>query len=338
MLPSPAKQGFLHVAITYYDPKFVAEREASKNTVLGKSLAVAANAAAAPIMKVIEPHKKELSALVKVIAQVLWYTYKYSSTVYTFLTGGANSAVATEITMMACGLILAFFGGTFMTVIAAVEAFRMVAWHRTKICMQVPPSSSSLLLLSHPLLPTLSSYLFVHLTPRLAFPTQMLARDINSVAQQSTIDDTIDSDGTGIADVETMNPEQLMMHKFDLCLVACDPLVISEAMGGIQRGLLASLACLRIKFARDITIGSAVSVSLTHHPPLTHHFLPLHHYLFFSTTISLSTTISFSATTSLSATISFSAYFPLCTGRAHDSSSRPLHDRAIHQTICRCQV
>lgn len=122
------------------------------------------------------------------------------------------------------GLVLCFFGGSYFTLIAAVEAYRMVGYERTLKCLQ------------------------------------SLHEDFTAFAQASEEDDLKDQDGNGIADVREISGDQLLTRKAMLFLKTVDPKRVSEAVAGINSGLLAVIATLKLQFAKSITLGSAIAV------------------------------------------------------------------------------
>jgi len=123
---------------------------------------------------------------------------------------------------MAFGLILAFFGGNFVALIAAVEAFKLCGWETTKRCILA------------------------------------LYGDYLIVKEASDKDDQVDDNNDGIADVLQINKRELATRKIKLAIKSCNPDVISEAFFGLNTSVLAVIATLRAEFAYTITLGATI--------------------------------------------------------------------------------
>lgn len=121
-----------------------------------------------------------------------------------------------------CGLLLCFFGGSFVTLIAAVEAYQMTGWTETRSCLLV------------------------------------LYDNYKIVAKKNAADDLKDEDGDGVADVQQISKQDLATRKLALVAKSCDPGQVSAALTGINTGLIAVIATLRVKFARAITLGASI--------------------------------------------------------------------------------
>lgn len=123
---------------------------------------------------------------------------------------------------MILGLTLCFFGGCFATTIAAWEAFRATGFYTVRDCFKI------------------------------------LYRDHRKVMEAWKKDDEKDDDGDGKKDVKQMNDKELARRKFLLIVKTVDPQEIGKAIGGINMGLLAVIAALRVRLAQAITLGSAL--------------------------------------------------------------------------------
>lgn len=124
------------------------------------------------------------------------------------------------------GLTLCFFGGCFATTIAAVEAFRAGGYYMAK----------------------------EHLTA--------IYDDQKKVVDAWMKDDKKDDNHDGIADVLEMSEDELARHKFLLIVRTVDPGRLGKALTGLNTGILAVLAALQIRFAKAITLGSALGRTL----------------------------------------------------------------------------
>lgn len=120
------------------------------------------------------------------------------------------------------GLIMCFFGGSFMTIIAAVEAYRMVG---------------------------LQSQAKFFMDLKVDFAAFMAA---------NKDDDVIDDDNDGIPDVQQIDKKSLVQRKTLLFLKTVDPSRVGDALSGLQSGLLAVVATLKLQFCKAITLGSAI--------------------------------------------------------------------------------
>lgn len=135
------------------------------------------------------------------------------------------------------GLILCFFGGSFLTLIAAVEAYRMVGFE--------------------------STYNALH----------QLYEDFHKVVEANKKDDSVDADGDGVKDVKQISHAQLVKRKTLVFLRTIDPNRVAVAVAGINAGFLAVCATLKMKFARTITLGNAIGESLER--PAERYLVPL---------------------------------------------------------------
>ena len=131
-----------------------------------------------------------------------------------------------EFVPVLIGLTLCFFGGCFATTIAAVEAFRAAGYYTVKECLLI------------------------------------IYQDQKRVYKKWLEDDKKDEDGNGIADVKEMTDEELARHKFLLIVQTVDPAQLGRALTGINTGILAVLASLQVRFAKALTLGSALGKTI----------------------------------------------------------------------------
>lgn len=127
-----------------------------------------------------------------------------------------------EYAPMIMGLILAFLGGNFIALIAAIEAFKMCGWETTKRCLH------------------------------------LLYEDYMVVKAASDKDDLVDDNNDGIADVLQINKRELATRKIKLVIKSCNPDNISEALFGLNTAFLGVVATLRAEFAYTITLGATI--------------------------------------------------------------------------------
>jgi hypothetical protein len=121
------------------------------------------------------------------------------------------------------GLIMCFFGGSYMTLIAAVEAYRQSGWESTKKCIDD------------------------------------LMDDFKKVADASAKDDAVDDDNDGVADVKQITPTELATRKSLLFFRTVDPVRFSGALHGIQTGFMVVIATLKVQFVKAIALGAAIA-------------------------------------------------------------------------------
>ena len=124
-------------------------------------------------------------------------------------------ALPQQAMLMLFGITLAFFGGTYVAAIAAVEAFRLMGWQRTWADLKV------------------------------------VYAELRLVYDRSEEDDLLDEDGNGVADVDELTPQELATRKLGLAMrVVKEPDKLQSAVGGLWSAYLAVLATLRLEFAR----------------------------------------------------------------------------------------
>lgn len=125
---------------------------------------------------------------------------------------------------MIVGLLLCFFGGTYVTLIAAFEAFRTMGG-------QV-------------------------LNDHLAF----VWHQVKIVAEAEHIDSLLDENRNGIADVDEIGVDQLAQRKLKVCMKAVtDPVKLQSAVGSLWAACLAVLATLKLQFAQTAAYAMAIA-------------------------------------------------------------------------------
>ena len=121
------------------------------------------------------------------------------------------------------GLIMVFYGGSIPLTIAAVEAFRLTGWDRTKSALVV------------------------------------LFEQFNRAVAASKKDDQVDDNNDGIADVKQIDSKALVQRKISLFLKVTDPMKVTEAVTALGSGCTAVLATLKNEFAQSITLGVSIA-------------------------------------------------------------------------------
>lgn len=136
-----------------------------------------------------------------------------------------------------CGLIMCFFGGDFVTLIAAVEAYRMSGYEATQ------ESFAS------------------------------IAQDFKKIAAENKKDDDVDADGDGVKDVLQISTADLVKRKTILFIKVADPKRLTDAIAVISATFFAVVATLKLQFAKTITLGCAIGDAIS--KPADKYLLPI---------------------------------------------------------------
>lgn len=134
------------------------------------------------------------------------------------------------------GFVMCFFGGSFMTLIAAVEAWNMCGSEATIDCIK------------------------------------MLYKESKKLVEENKKDDAKDDDGDGVSDVLQTSTAELAKRKTLLFFRVVDPQIITDAMAGITAGFMAVIAALKLQFAKTIALGNAIANTVE--PPAMKYLLP----------------------------------------------------------------
>jgi len=141
------------------------------------------------------------------------------------------------------GLIMCFFGGSFLTTIAAVEAYKLCGYESSITCIK------------------------------------NLYEDFSRFSLANKVDDAVDDNNDGVADVKQIPKSELATRKTLLFLRTIDPKRVSEAIAGLNAGCLAVIATLKLQFAKSITLGQAIGSvvekpALKYGVPIVENLLP----------------------------------------------------------------
>lgn len=132
-----------------------------------------------------------------------------------------------NVAEMLFGLALCFFGGAYTASIAAIEAFRLMGWHRMH-----------------------ADILFI-------------AEQASLVASESKKDDAVDEDNDGIADVEQISRRALVQRKLRLGMqTVTEPHRLQLAIGSLWSAYVSVLATLRLEFARTTALALGLAEML----------------------------------------------------------------------------
>jgi hypothetical protein len=190
------------------------------------------SAAAEAIVKIEEAYlrpllEKSRPLLTKVFA-VFAFIAPHLSNIYGTVTGLWEAGKPYHIDQLGpalLGFFLCFFGGNFVVLIATVEAFRTCGWTAMHENLE------------------------------------LLYNDLQSVRKASIADDAVDADHDGKSDTQQLwdeKPDEWLMHKCKVGITNCDPEHIGSALGGLNSGVIAVLAVLKIEFAKAITLGATI--------------------------------------------------------------------------------
>lgn len=135
------------------------------------------------------------------------------------------------------GLVLCFFGGSYVTLIAAVEAVRLSVWERMKTSFWA------------------------------------LRKQYVAAKEASKKDDAVDDNKDGVPDVQQITKKDLLSRKVVLVLKTVDPDKATEAITILWAAILAVVATLRIQFAQAVTLGCSMGEMAQRH--LDHAVLPV---------------------------------------------------------------
>jgi len=172
------------------------------------------------------PYINKSAPFIAMFAQTFFTIFPYINASYHWMMNTWEKLEPYHLEEMAqafFGFICCFFGGSFMTLIVAVEALRLGGWERTR---------SSI------------ADLYTDYQKVKAANLQLTA------ANQSANDET---------DSTQIDTKALVAQKVRLFLVTCDPNKVSNALAGLSAGMVTVVATLKIRFAKSITLGSSVA-------------------------------------------------------------------------------
>jgi len=124
------------------------------------------------------------------------------------------------------GFIICFFGGIFPATIAAYEAWSLCGGKEAVASIKE------------------------------------LYREACKVRDVSKEDDQKDEDNNGVADVDEMSGQALLVHKVSLAVKVVDPKTFNSAIGQLWTGWVGVLAVLKIEFAKTVTLAEVIGEKL----------------------------------------------------------------------------
>lgn len=163
--------------------------------------------------------------LVIVLAQVLHVIQPYADKLASLIAQAADFLTkhhAQDLLQAVYGLALCFFGGVFVTTIAAIEAANLFGADKIQTAFR------------------------------------QLHREWSAARLAFELDNKIDADGDGIRDVDELDKHELATRRLIVLSGSVDPEAFSLALEGLSCASVAILATLRVKFAAAITLGSGI--------------------------------------------------------------------------------
>ena len=142
-----------------------------------------------------------------------------------------------DLSSAAGGLFLAFFGGRYLLLLAAIEAARQVGFDKFK-----------------------KNIIIIYESWR-------------TVYEQNLIDNAKDDDKNGKADVEELSRKDLFSRKFKLLLRTTDPDILYSALSALWVQFLGICVTLRVQFAQTVTLGVAIGETIEQ--PLQKYLAPV---------------------------------------------------------------
>mmetsp|Transcript_7737 Transcript_7737/g.15122 ORF Transcript_7737/g.15122 Transcript_7737/m.15122 type:complete len:389 (-) Transcript_7737:501-1667(-) len=182
-----------------------------------------------PLMpKALKPHAKELKKVVPPLSKLLRLFLLGCQMLYTLWANIFNEIKANDAEdylPAIAGLVMVFYGGSFTYLIAAIEAYHICGWEKTKKCYSE------------------------------------LYRNYSNVVEADTADDKKLQEknvADGIASEEEMSDEEYLNHKLDLILRVISPQQAFDAAAALLAGFFAIVATLKNGTAASITLGVAM--------------------------------------------------------------------------------
>jgi len=197
-----------------------------ESTTYGETATVYMRAATAKAPEKFRPYLEKATPVIAIVANfiekllpILVVYYRKAMDFYASLAPYHPELLAPAV----MGLVMCFFGGSYMTLIAAFEAYRQSGWDATKKCIDD------------------------------------LMSDFQKVAEANAKDDIVDDDNDGVADVKQISPTELATRKSLLFFRTVDPVRFSGALHGIQTGFMAVVATLKVQFVKAIALGASIA-------------------------------------------------------------------------------
>ena len=169
--------------------------------------------------------------MVNTVAPVYAAAFRIGCKLYTWL--------PSELLQAALGLSLAFCGGGYCAAIAAVDAFRICGWARTRACLLDLRDEARHVLAAN-------------------------AADESREAARNERSNQRRGERRGERREQRETPAELLRRKLSLMAESVkDPRKLASALGGLYTAWLAVQGTLRLRFARAITLSLSLSESIS---------------------------------------------------------------------------
>lgn len=200
----------------------------SENVVLRGKKAAKGNQVASlqeawmPMAKKLVPHLNTLQSCIVKTAPLCEATVAKAVEAYAFV----SPHIDHDWLLIIYGLILCFFGGHYVALVAAIEAFGMSGWQVVKENGQVCWDQAK------------------------------------GALAAVEADDKVDDDHDGIPDVQQISKDELVLRKARVVMLAVDPTRVMTAVGCLYVVFVAMIATLQIRFAKVVTLGLSIGEML----------------------------------------------------------------------------
>lgn len=178
------------------------------------------------VPKSMQPYLEKSAPFVRQAVEMIEYSIPYIQKAYDKLIELSVTLKPYKLNLLApafFGVILCYFGGSFVTLIAAIEAYRIAGWDASVIA------------------------------------ADSLYKDLLLVLEADAKDNKKDDDNDGVNDVAKLPAKELLQRKIYIVLSTVDPHKVTNAIVALQLGFMGVVATLRVQFAKAITLGSSIA-------------------------------------------------------------------------------
>lgn len=208
--------------------------------------------------------------LIKIVINLL---LEYSVIVYHYLSPYEPALLAPVL----IGLIICFFGGSFMTIIAAYEAFKMVGYESMMTCItNLKDDFQKVLEASKKedevdILPIKTA--LVDSVEKSSFSINASTSEMQSETTVVSSEPIFAKKLVPAAKNDKVSSKEMVSRKMLLFIKTIDPHRFTENLLGINAGVVAIIATMKIQFAKTIALGN--SISKMAEPPAKEYLLPI---------------------------------------------------------------
>lgn len=174
-----------------------------------------------------------------------------------------------KLVSVAYGALLCFFGGPFAVSFAAIEAFNAMGCAARGVLVHFArrPAARAPTAPDRPCARRAGAAPRAARCARLVVEARVLQRAWAEAEAADAVDNALDADGDGAADVDALPPRELLARKAALLLAAVsEPRRVQQAAGALLSAWLGALAVLQLRFARAVALALGVARMAT--PPL----------------------------------------------------------------------